>query len=92
MIGTLGSQVQLAIESADFDAALPLIDAYGQAVRQAWEQAETSAEKLQIAAAASSFLQDRLHLARVIRSQIAARGAEAVRQLSYSDDSWQLGG
>ena len=96
MIDAIGSDIQTAIASGDFESALPLISAYGKALRFAIDSASTSDEKLRLVTSASSVLQDRLHLARVIRAQLANRSLEASRLLSYeetgSTDTWRLDG
>ena len=95
MIEALGSDIQTAIASGDFEAALPLINAYGKALRFAIDSALDRDEKVRLITAASSVLQDRLHLARVMRAQLAARSLEASRLLSYgggqeASGSWHL--
>ena len=96
MIEALGTDIQTALASGDFEAALPLINAYGKALRFAFDSAANREEKLNLLTIASSVLQDRLHLARVMRAQLATRSLEASRLLSYdeagSTATWRLNG
>ncbi len=96
MIEAIGSDIQAAIASGDFEAALPLISAYGKALRFAIDSTRDHDEKLRLISAATSVIQDRLHLARVMRAQLATRSLEASRLLSYgglgSTETWRLDG
>ena len=96
MIDAIGTDIQAAIAAGDFEAALPLIGAYGKALRFAIDSSSDREEKLRLITTASSVIQDRLHLARVIRAQLATRSLEASRLLSYGDmgstETWRLDG
>ncbi len=96
MIEAIGSDIQTAIASGDFEAALPLISAYGKALRFAINSASDRDEKLRLITSATSVIQDRLHLARVMRAQLATRSLEASRLLSYGDigstETWRMDG
>ncbi|HEX4168877.1 MAG TPA: hypothetical protein VHZ55_25720 [Bryobacteraceae bacterium] len=97
MIEQLAARIQKALESGDFDTALPLIESYGKAVKTAMQTARTSHQRSEVAGSASAFLRDRLHLARVMRSQLATRLLLTRRLVSYSEppapaNSWLLEG
>lgn len=90
-------EIQRAIESGSFEAAIPLIEQYGEAVLSALRGAGTSQQRSAIASEASAFLQDRLHLARVMRSHLAAQIGAASRNASYAgapcvNNTWLIEG
>ncbi len=87
MVDELGDKLRVALQNGRFDAALPLIDDYGQAVRRALRAAHDDREREKILSEASSFLQDRLHLARVLRSHLSAQAGANSRQISYENPS-----
>ncbi len=96
MIEDVAAKIQQALEAGDFEAALPLIETYGQAVKDAMQTASARQRKT-IAGASSAFLSDRLHLARVMRAQLATQWSNLSRAASYSasaheENSWHMEG
>jgi len=90
-------ELQRAIESGSFETAMPLIEKYGEAVLSELRKAGDAKERSAIASDASAFLQDRLHLARVMRSHIAAQIGAASRIASYASvpgviNTWHIEG
>lgn len=85
MVVNVEREIQRAIESGSFETAIPLIEQYGHAVLSSLRNAGNSQERSAIATEASAFLQDRLHLARVMRSHIAAKIGAASRIASYAN-------
>ncbi len=86
-----------ALEEGNAEAALSLINAYGGDVAAQLRVATTSSERQAIADDALSFLQDRLHLARVIRAHFAARIASLSQGASYASypeasTTWKMDG
>ncbi len=97
MAANVEQEIQRAIESGSFETAIPLIDRYGHDILSSLRNAGTSQERSAIAAEASAFLQDRLHLARVMRSHIAAKIGAASRIASYAsapcvNNTWLIDG
>ena len=84
MADELGKKLELALKTGRFDAALPLINEYGKAVRHAVLATHDSDEKEEILNEASLFLRDHLHLARVLRSHLSARLTANSRLSSYN--------
>jgi hypothetical protein len=94
---TIGERLRRALDAGNFDQALELAAAYGESVKNDLHSAATLDEKALIVDEASRFLQDRLHLARVMRSHIAAQLGIAVRTALYQDTAvpenhWQING
>ncbi len=97
MVTKVEKEIQQAIESGSFEAAIPLIERYGEIILSALRHAGNSQERSAIAAEATAFLQDRLHLARVLRSHIATQIGAASRIASYAcapcvSNTWQIQG
>jgi hypothetical protein len=84
VVANVEEEIQSAIESGSFEVAIPLIEQYGQALLSALRGAGTSQEGSALASEAAAFLQDRLHLARVLRSHLAAQIGAASRSASYA--------
>ena len=72
-----------AIECGDFERALASIENYGSDVRGELKEADTREAHLAIMQESLAFLQDRLHLARVMRAHIASQLAVVSRLSSY---------
>lgn len=87
MVDEPGQKLRRALEAGHFEAALPLIEEYGKAALRAMRAAPDDRARANILDEASSFLQDRLHLARVLRSHLSARLAANSRQISYESAS-----
>jgi hypothetical protein len=90
-------QLKRAIEAGDFERAPLLAEAYVVAIRKEIEAAPNVKERAAIAEQARSFLEDRLHLARVLRAHIgaqlgAARGVAFYQNTSSEQRSWQFEG
>ena len=93
----LAERLRHAIETGSFERATSLAQSYGDLIKTRLRAAKTPAEREAIASEASAFLQDRLHLARVMRSHIATEIDAAVRLASYSnthhsENTWRLDG
>ncbi len=84
MAARLEEEIQRALEAGQFESAIPLIEQYGETILNALRNSGTSEERSTIASEATAFLQDRLHLARVLRSHLAAQVGAASRIASYS--------
>ncbi len=84
MVAEVEEEIQRSIEAARFEAAVPLIEQYGQGILSALRNAATSQERSAIASEATAFLQDRLHLARVMRSHLAAQIGAVSRIACYA--------
>jgi hypothetical protein len=89
--------IQRVLESGDFEHALPLIESYGRSAIQAAQAAETFSEKSEVLRTSAAFLQDRLHLARVMRAQLAGKialcsGLGIYQDASRLTNTWQLEG
>jgi hypothetical protein len=82
----IGQELKHALETGDFCSAVPLIEEYGNLTMQALRTSRSLSERQAVLDEASSFLQDRLHLARVLRSHIAAQIAASSRLISYNDN------
>jgi hypothetical protein len=94
-VANLDQELRLALESGDFELALPLIESYGRCAVEAVRNATTPSEQSEMLRVSMEFLQDRLHLARVMRAQIASRIAICTRvglyqELSETSKTWQL--
>ena len=88
-------ELQRALESGEFELALPLIESYGRSAIHASQKSKTFSEQSEMLRTAAAFLQDRLHLARVMRAQIASQIALCSRACLYEeaskvDNTWQL--
>ncbi len=83
MVDEPGQKLRRALEAGNFEAALPLIEEYGKAVLRAMRAAPDDHARANILDEASSFLQDRLHLARVLRSHLSAQLTANSRLVSY---------
>lgn len=97
MVAKVEQEIQRALESGRFETAIPLIEQYGQFALSSLRSAGNSQERSAIATEASAFLQDRLHLARVMRSHIAAKIGAASRIASYAstpcvNNTWHIEG
>ena len=93
----LSEQLKRAIEAGNFERAPELADAYGAAVRREIEEITTPEKRAAIAEEARSFLEERLHLARVMRAQIGVQLRSASGLASYQDvrephKSWHIEG
>lgn len=89
----IGDRLRAAIESGCFETATALSKEYGDAAVQELRTAISPAERTAIANEAAAFLGDRLHLARVMRSHIAAQIGAASRLCCYTsipaiDTTW----
>ncbi len=85
------------MESGNFEEAPALISSYGKYVAGAIEAASALQERLAVISEALDFLQDRLHLARVMRAHLAAQLTSVSRQSSYlaaphNENRWTLEG
>jgi hypothetical protein len=87
VVEEVGEKLRRALEAGHFEAALPLIDEYGKAVREAMRLAGDDRTRVDILDRASSFLQDWLHLARVLRAHLSAQVADNSRLISYESGS-----
>jgi hypothetical protein len=83
VVEQLGEKLRRALESGHFEVALPLIDEYGKAALQAMRVARDDRTRTNILNETSSFLQERLHLARVLRSHLSAQVRASSRLISY---------
>jgi hypothetical protein len=93
----LGDELKRAVEAGDFEHAPALAEAYGKAVREQIETARDARERAAIAEEAREFLEQRLHLARVLRAHVGAQYRAAAGLASYHDfggdqRSWQYDG
>ncbi len=89
----IGVRLRAAIESGSFETATALSKEYGEAAVQELRAATTPQGRIVIAHEAAAFLEDRLHLARVMRSHIAAQIGAASRLCCYAnipsiDQTW----
>ncbi len=84
MIEQLALELKVALESGDFETALPLIESYGKTAAQAMAEAHGSAQREEVIKRTEAFLQDRLHLARVMRAQVAAQLSAAAGLACYA--------
>jgi hypothetical protein len=95
VVEELGDELRQALECGHFEVALPLIDEYGKAALQAIRAARDDHARANIHDEASSFLRDRLHLARVLRSHLSAQLGASSRLISYESvpctkSTWKL--
>ena len=81
----LGRELKSALEAGDFETARPLIESYGKTAAQALIAARGSAQREEIMKRTAAFLQDRLHLARVMRAQLATQLAAAAGLACYAE-------
>ena len=86
-----------AIAKGDFQAVSGLIDQYGRTVARDFQVAPNNAERTVIVNQAVAFLQDHLHMARVMRSHLHAQLKALSRTSSYSEtrssqNTWQMEG
>lgn len=91
----IGARLRAAIEAGSFETATALSEEYGEAAIGELRGAITAEERMAIAHEAAAFLEDRLHLARVMRSHIAAQIGAASRLCCYAntpaiDKTWSL--
>jgi hypothetical protein len=82
VVEQLEEKLRRALESGHFEVALPLIE-YGKAALQAMRVARDDRTRTNILNETSSFLQERLHLARVLRSHLSAQVRASSRLISY---------
>ncbi len=92
----VAEKIRQALEAGDFETALPLIHTYAQAVKLAIQTGNPQQQKTTVRRA-SAFLSDRLHLARVMRAQLATQWSNLSRTASYSEsapdeNSWLVEG
>lgn len=68
-----GEQLSRTLRSGDFEAAGALSAVYGSAVRAELDASASLAERLAVAQASLAFLNDQLHLARVLRAHLSSQ-------------------
>ncbi len=95
--GLIAEKLRGAVESAAFERVPALAEAYGTAISDAVRGAGSFEDGIEIAGQACSFLEERLHLARVMRAHISAQMAEVCRLASYRsspsiDSTWFVNG
>jgi hypothetical protein len=95
-VANLDHELRRALESGDFESALPLIREYGGFAVRGMKDAKASDEQAEIFQTSTAYLYDRLHLARVMRAQLASRIALFSRiglyqeEASKMSNTWQL--
>jgi hypothetical protein len=94
-VSSIEQKLQRTLEAGNFESALQLIDEYGKLIMESVRTAPTATDRLAILDEASSFVQDRLHLARVLRSHIASQITASSRLVSYGgtasvESTWQI--
>ncbi|HLH01609.1 MAG TPA: hypothetical protein VKX25_02480 [Bryobacteraceae bacterium] len=78
-------RLKTAIEAVDFEHAPALAEAYGQAIREQIEATPDPRKRDSILEEARAFLEDRLHLARVLRAHVGAQYRAAAGLASYQN-------
>ena len=95
-MANLDHELRSALESGDFESALPLIGEYGGFAIRRMKDAKASDEQAEIFQTSTAYLYERLHLARVMRAQLATRIALSSRVGLYQEEAskmsntWQL--
>jgi hypothetical protein len=89
-------RLRRAIESGDFQSAPALAEEYVETVRREIE-ITPARERAALAEQACSFLEDRLHLARVMRAHIAselrvASGVASYQNAGPAGNTWEIQG
>ena len=91
----LAAALRAALEAGNFEGSATLARQYRSAISRDLREAASEGDRAAIAREAISFLEDRLHLARVLRAHVASRLATAFRAQTYCADPpgqniWQL--
>ena len=86
-----------AIEAGDFERACALTGPYRETIVRALRNAPSADARETIARETIAFLNERLHMARVLRAHLASRLAAATRAQFYQtpakcDNTWLLQG
>jgi hypothetical protein len=89
--------LQQLLESGQFELALSALDSFSQLMLENASAARSATEQRQMLQDAQMFLEERLHLARVMRAQLASQVATTNRLIGYQDvatseSSWNLDG
>jgi hypothetical protein len=68
-----GEQLSRTLRSGDFEAAGPLSAVYGATVQAGLAASTSLAQRLALAQTSLAFLNDQLHLARVLRAHLSSQ-------------------
>jgi hypothetical protein len=90
-----GEQLSRTLRSGDFEAAGALSAVYGAAVEAELAANTSLAERLAVAQASLAFLNDQLHLARVLRAHLSSQIRDNSALFLYAapqaeDHCWEL--
>ena len=97
MVDEIRRRLHCALQSGSFDSATALAGEYIESLARTLQSTHNDQERVTVANEARSFLQDEIHLARVMRAHIAAQLAHASRIVSYkanscAENTWHFDG